>query len=107
MSEQNGTNLTQEYEEKALKAFRLCYQQKCPTLDETSTQVAIIVRDVVKELTLFRVVRLLAEHPDWCRASVALESNEERISISKVARRLLVSHLTHVIENEGLQIGPR
>jgi len=108
MNEQNGhnsikPNITEQYEQDVLRAFRVWYRQNQPTINEASTQVGIIAQQAVSSLTMIQVILLLREHPEWTHQPQPSDADEKGITISGVARRHLVKHLEETIQKKGFQ----
>lgn len=103
---QQCPDITAEYEQKVLGAFRAWYRQTQPTIAEASTQARVIARNTVKNgLTTIHIIFLLQEHPDWTHQKPGewYDSDKTGITISELARRHLVKHLEEAIQRKGFQ----
>ncbi len=109
MCEQNQhisqiTSLTEDYEQRALDAFRQWYRQTRPTIRDAASHAYLIARETVSSLTPTQVILLLQEHPDWTHQKPpAILSNEVCFTAGEAVRRHLVPHLEEVIQHRGLQ----
>jgi hypothetical protein len=100
---QQSPSITEEYEQKALAAFRTWYQQAYPTISQASAHAYLIARDAVGGLTTTQVVLLLQEHSEWTHQHPreTFESDRRGISIGEIARRHFVVHLERAIQKKG------
>ncbi len=108
MNEQNGhnsikSNITEQYEQDVLRAFRVWYRQSQPTINEASTQVSIIAQQAVSSLTMIQVILLLREHPEWTHQPQPSDADEKAITISGVARRHLSSTWRKPFRGKGFK----
>ena len=98
-------SLTEEYEQKALAAWKRWYHRAQPTIEDASAQAYVIARDTVGSLTTTQVTLLLQEHSDWTHrpAQETFDSDKNGVSIGEIARRHFVQYLERTIQSKGLQ----
>lgn len=99
-------SITEEYEQKALAAWRSWYQRAHPTLSEASGQAAHVARETVGSLTTAQVLHLLQEHPGWIHLKPRERYDSDKLgfaTIGEITRRHVVKYLEQVIQNKGFQ----
>lgn len=109
MNEQgNGApSITEEYERKALAAFKAWYQRTLPTMWEAADEADPIARETAKGLTTTHVILLLQEQGDYWiqqKPQETYDSDKTGVTIGEIARRHLVRHLERVIQQKGFQV---